>query len=113
MVKRVFLRQVLEEMKKTDSKGEAVSFSIAFRTFNKNNKMGGVLKEYSNAKLLILKPLKGKVFDPRDTGFREIRKRRNPNHWENRTRNIEIPSGHIKKINIMLITKFNDLEVIN
>lgn len=112
MIKRIFLRQVLEEMKKTDDKGNAIPFDIEFRTFNKNNKMGGVLKKYDNAKLLIGKKLKGKPFIDAAHFYRPVRVRKNPNHWENKTRNIELSGGQIKKLNILYITKFNGQEVI-
>lgn len=112
MVKTIFLRQVLQEMKKTNSLGEAVPFDIEFRTYNKNNKMGGVTKKYIGAKLLISQKLKGKPFIDSDHFYRPVRVRKNPNHFQNRTRNIEIPSGHIKKLNILYITKFNGLQVI-
>jgi len=112
MVKRMFLRQVLEEIKKTDAKGDAIPFDIEFRTYNRNNKMGGVLKRYEKAKLLIGKKLKGKPFIDTEYFYREVRVRKNPNHFDNRTRNIELPGGQIKKINILFITKFNNHEVI-
>jgi hypothetical protein len=112
MVKRIFMRLVLDEMKKTDSKGDAVPFSIEFRTYNRHNKMGGVLKTYEGAKLLMAKKTKEKSFNPISLYNREELQRKNPNHWQNRTRNIELPSGQIKKLNILYITKFNDLEVI-
>lgn len=112
MVKHIFLRQVLAEIKKVDANGEAIPFSIEFRTYNRNNKMGGILKKHEGAKLLIAKKLKGKTFNPMDHTFREQRLRKNPNHFENRTRNIELKSGHIRKVNILFITKFNDQEVI-
>jgi hypothetical protein len=112
MVKHIFLRQVLEVIKKTDANGEAIPFDIEFRTFNRNNKMGGVLKKYEGAKLLIGKKLKGKPFIDVEYFYRQQRVRKNPNHWDNKTRNIELPGGQIKKINILFITKFNNLEVI-
>lgn len=112
MVKHIFLRQVLEEMKTIDSKGNAISFDIEFRTFNKNNKGGGGLKSYKDAKLLIGKKLKGKAFDPMKHFYRIEKARKNPNHWQNKTRNIELASGQIRKLNILYITKFNGLEVI-
>lgn len=112
MVNRIFLRQVLEEIKKTDANGNAIPFDIEFRTFNRNNKMGGVLKNYQNAKLLIGKKLKGKPFIDVEHFYRPVRVRKNPNHWENKTRNIELTGGQIKKINILFITKFNGQEVI-
>jgi hypothetical protein len=107
----MFLRQVLEEIKKTDEKGDALPFDIEFRTYN-NNKMGGVLKRYERAKLLIGKKLKGKPFVDAEYFYRKQRVRKNPNHFDNRTRNIELPGGQIKKINILFITKFNNHEVI-
>jgi hypothetical protein len=112
MVMQIFLRQVVEEMKKIDVRGEAVPFDIEFKTFNRNNKSGGVLKKYQGAKLLIGKKIKGKVFIEADHFFRVGKVRKNPNHWQNRTRNIELSSGHIRKLNILYITKFNGLEVI-
>jgi len=112
MIKHIFLRQVLEVMKKIDSKGNAISFDIEFRTFNRNNKAGGGLKKYTNAKLLIGKKLKGKDFDPMEHFYRIEKERKNPNHWQNKTRNIELASGQIRKLNILYITKFNGLEVI-
>lgn len=112
MVKRIFLRQVLEAIKKTDAKGNAVPFDIEFRTYNRNNGMGGVLKKYERVKLLIPKKLKGKPFIDAQHFYRPVRVRKNPNHFENRTRNIELTGGQIKKINILFITKFNNLEVI-
>ncbi|MFW0737586.1 hypothetical protein [Flavobacterium sp. T12S277] len=112
MVKTIFLRQVLEEIKKTDSVGRAVPFEIEFRTYNKNNKMGGVLKKYSGAKLLIGVKMKGKPFVDINHFYRTVRTRKNPNHFKNRTRNIELPSGQIKKLNFLYITKFNGLQVI-
>lgn len=112
MVKRIFLRQVLEIIKKTDTKGDALPFDIEFRTYNRNNKMGGVLKRYEGAKLCMGKKLKGKPFIDAEYFYRQQRVRKNPNHFDNRTRNIELPGGQIKKINILFITKFNNLEVI-
>lgn len=112
MIKQIFLRQVLEEIKKTDANGNAIPFDVEFRTFNRHNKMGGVLKKYQNAKLLIGKKLKGKPFIDAEHFYRPVRVRKNPNHWENKTRNIELSGGQIKKINILYITKFNGHEVI-
>lgn len=112
MVKHIFLRQVLEVIKKTDANGDAVPFDIEVRTFNRHNKMGGVLKKYERAKLLVGKKMKGKPFIDAEHFYRPVRDRKNPNHYENTTRNIELPSGHIRKFNFRLVTKFNNLEVI-
>lgn len=112
MVNYIFLRQVVEEMKKTDAHGNAIPFDIEGRTYNKNNGSGGTLKKYKGAKLLIGKKLKGKPFIDAEHFFRIAKDRKNPRHWQNRTRNIELVSGHIRKVKILYVTKFNGLEVI-
>lgn len=112
MVKQIFMRQVLAEINKKDSSGNAIPFSIEFRTFNRNNKMGGVLKKYDGAKLLVGKKLEGKPFVAAEHFYRTERVRKNPNHYENTTRNIETATGRIVKLNFRYITKFNGKEVI-
>lgn len=37
---------------------------------------------------------------------------KNPNHWENRTKNIKTKEGIIKKINILFIDEFNGQKVV-
>lgn len=108
----IFLRQVLEIIKKLNDAEEAIPFDIEFRTYNRNNKRGGVLKRYRRAKLLIGKKTKGFKELEADHFYRQQRVRKNPNHWANRTRNIETSSGRIVKLNIMYITKFNGKQVI-
>jgi hypothetical protein len=38
--------------------------------------------------------------------------RRNPNHYDNSTRNIKLPNGEIRKIHIRLVRKFNNKTVL-
>lgn len=112
MNETVFLRQVIKELEKVDSKGNSIFHEIEYRTFNTNNKSGGALKKVK-ARLLIKNKLKGKVFDPFENGFRLSRDRKNPNHWLNVTRNLELEkSGLIRKVKIRYITKFNGVEVV-
>lgn len=106
------MRQVLEEIEKKDNCGNAIPFDIEVWTFNKNNKSGGVLKKYVGAKLLMGEKLKGKKFIEAEHFYRPTRIRKNPNHWNNKTRNVELASGHIRKLNILYIKKFNGLHVI-
>ena len=37
---------------------------------------------------------------------------KNPNHWQNKTRNLKLSDGTIKKICILFIVAFNGKEVI-
>lgn len=38
--------------------------------------------------------------------------RRNPNHYENSTRNLKLPNGEIRKIHIRLVRLFNNQTVL-
>jgi hypothetical protein len=105
MQNQIFLKEVLKEMKKLDSKKNPIPFSISFRTYNQQNKSGGRLVSYDNATLMQAPPEPGAVRLTQNVDFK------NPNHWENHTRNIKTNFG-IKKINIFFITKFNGLEVV-
>lgn len=105
MQNQIFLREVLKEMKKLDSKKNPIPFSISFRTYNQQNKLGGKLISYDNATLMQAPPEPGVARLSQNLDFK------NPNHWDNHTRNIKTNFG-IKKINIFFITKFNGLEVV-
>ena len=105
MQNQIFLKEVLKEMKKLDSKKNPIPFSISFRTYNQQNKSGGRLVSYDNATLMQAPPEPGAMRLSQNIYFK------NPNHWENHTRNIKTNFG-IKKINIFFITKFNGLDVL-
>jgi len=105
MQNQIFLKEVLKEMKKLDSKKNPIPFSISFRTYNQQNKSGGRLVSYDNATLMQAPPEPGAMRLSQNIDFK------NPNHWENHTRNIKTNFG-IKKINIFFITKFNGLDVV-
>lgn len=107
----VFLRQVIQEIKKLAADGGSVAHNIECRTFNAQNKMGGVLKVYNGIKLLVAEPLKGKKFNPESHPYRQYRERKNPNHWQNATLNFETKEGRIVKIKLRYITKFNGRSV--
>lgn len=105
MQNQIFLSAVLKEMVKLDDKKNPVPFSISFRTYNQQNKAGGKLVSYDNAILMQAPKTPGKIRLSQNIDFR------NPNHWENHTRNIKTNSG-IKKIHIFFITKFNGFNVV-
>ena len=99
MEQKVFLKDVLAEMRKLDANKKPVPFSIAVRTYNKQNGFGGKLNIYYDATLM-QQPKQKKEFE------------KNPNHQENKTRNIKLKDGTIKKIIILFIVAFNGKEVI-
>ena len=89
-------------------------FSIQFVTFDKKRKTGGFIKHYPEARLL-LKDDKEKKVVKSSSGAAPI-KTKNPNHWDNATRNIKvivngIESSGNKKLHIFLITMFNGKRV--
>ena len=52
MVEKIFLKGVLAEMRKLDTEKKPIPFSIAVRTYNKQNGFGGKLLIYHNATLM-------------------------------------------------------------
>ena len=96
---KVFLKDVLAEMRKLDERKKPIPFTITVRTYNRQNRFGGKLCIYHGATLM-QQPRNKKNFE------------KNPNHWENKTRNIKLHNGTIKKICILFIVAFNGKEVI-
>lgn len=104
--KVMFLREALEEMKKLDAWKNPVPFHIKVRGFSVQNKSGGTLYSYEGA--VLLQPPKQKRAKrlAMDTPMKDA------NHYENRTRNLKLPSGDIKKINILFIEELNGRKVV-
>lgn len=98
-------------MRQKDAEENPIPFSIEWRTFNKQNKMGGKLKVENNAILCMKNTSKTNIV--KSLQKEPIEKaRKNPNHWSNKTRNIELSNGEVKTISILLITKFNGKTVV-
>ena len=111
----IYLKEVLEIMRTPNSEGKAVKFDISVRTFNRNSKTGGTLNSYENAKLV----MKEKGMDKDSIyALQHFKKpktpkiRKNPQHFENKTRNIRLENGEVKKIHIRYIISFNGKKVI-
>ena len=107
----IFLKDVLEQMELKDSEGYAVPFDIELREFSNQNKTGGKYKIYNDARLLITKPKHKHNFHRNQSIHFEEKVKKNPNHSENHTRNIELANGEIKTINRHFIIKFNGKKV--
>jgi len=108
----IFLKDVLKQMSIKDRDGKFFPFNISVRTFNKNTKKGGKLKTYSSAKLLPDKNPNSIIVDTVENILLPQKSLKIPNHFENKTRNIETESGEVKKINIDFIIDFNGKKVI-
>jgi len=107
MENQIFLKEVLKIIHSKDTEGNPVRFDLELREFSRQNKTGGKYKAYNEACLLSAAK-KGKTGNKR---YFEEKEKRNQNHWENRTRNIELANGDIKRINILYIIKFNGKKV--
>lgn len=96
-------------MAKVGESGKAIPFSIEYVSFDKKRKSGGRLIEYPEA-ILCFDTTKKNTSVSSSGGLKK------PKHSVNNTRNIEIlNSGQatqsIRKLNILLITKFNNQKV--
>jgi hypothetical protein len=97
------LTEALKIFNLRDANGMFVPFDIEYRTFNEQTKQGGKLKKYFDVKYLPQANNEEESFIPGT---------KNPNHYKNRTRNIELPNGEIKKIRIDFIVSINNTKVI-
>lgn len=110
MQETIYLNDVLEEMRTPNKEGRAIKFDISVRTLNKNSKTGGKMNHYENAKLVMeetpLDPLGIKALQMLPSEKRIILKK-SPNHFKNKTRNLRLEDGSVKKIHIKAIIRFN------
>ena len=95
-----------------DVKGNPIPFSLKVYSLNRNSKKGGVLKVYENAKLLNSKKFERNLENLTKQATAEVKDTKNPNHFKNRTRNIELANGDIKKIHVRLIDSINGQKVL-
>lgn len=91
--------------------GEPVLFDLTYRTYNKQTKCGGKLKHYNDARLLKAKSYLGSELTESEKMRLPDRIKKNPNHIQNRTINIELANGDIETIRIDGIIKFNEKQV--
>ncbi|PKH50861.1 hypothetical protein CXF68_09255 [Tenacibaculum sp. Bg11-29] len=104
----ISLREVLQEINKKDKDGNPFPFSVSVWSLNRQSKKGGSLKHYDKARLLVGKKVKNlSAASLLIAAQSAARLSKQPNHFKNRTRNIELENGDIKKIHIRLIDTFN------
>ncbi|WP_340074542.1 hypothetical protein [Leptobacterium sp. I13] len=110
MKKAISLNGAIAIIDKVDGAGKAVPFDIAFRSLQRNSKTGGKFYEYKQARKFRSEK-SNKHLSIKTVQTAEIIKR-NPNHFHNRTRNLVLQNGDIKKIHIRLIISINGQKVI-
>lgn len=101
------LKEALKVFQNKNEIGMYLPFDLTYRTFNEQTKQGGKLKVYKGVKYLP----EAKQTDEFDIA-KQNKHLKPPSHFENRTRNIELPTGEIKKIRIDFIISVNNIKVI-
>lgn len=108
----VSLKNALALMSKKDDLNRLIPFDITYRTFNSTSKKGGKLKAYNGARLL-LEANPNKVHkDTAKNILDSIKSNKNANHFDNRTRNIELSDLSVVKIRIDFLISINNHKII-
>lgn len=108
----IYLSEALKILQLKDKSGQPFPFDLAYRTFNSQTKQGGKLKQYNNVKHLPEANPNASQSKSEAAIFSEDKSERNPSHFKNRTRNIELETGEIQKIRIDYIISINNKQVI-
>jgi hypothetical protein len=110
MEETISLKDGLAIIDRVDKEGNAIPFDISFRSLNRNSKSGGKLYEYKGARKL--RRSKSDAPNLLAVAQSKTRIKRNPNHFQNRTRNLELQNKDIRKIHIRLIISINGKKVV-
>lgn len=108
----IYLKDALKIMQLKDREGKPFPFDITYRTFNSQTRQGGKLKTYIGAKYLPEANPNAPQSKSIQAIFSETKSEKKPSHFENRTRNIELQNGNIKKLRIDFIISINNRKVI-
>ena len=113
----IALRDVLNTMEAQDELFQPKPFSLKCITYDAQKKTGGEILTIDKA--ILSEAGKRAAGSPRNAAQEIInqersvgRRKRNPGHHDNYTRNIEVlPGGNIRKIHPLLIIEFNGQKV--
>ncbi|AOR28919.1 hypothetical protein FORMB_18890 [Formosa sp. Hel1_33_131] len=107
MKNRFDFKSAVAIIDRVDHEGNAIPFDVTFRTYQKFSKTGGKHLEYNQVKKLRSKKSTPSMASMLVALQSPTGVKRNPRHYENRTRNLELQNGETKKIHIRLITSIN------
>lgn len=106
------LRDALREME-TLVDGKPPKFSVVACNFSRDKNTGGDITEYKDVTLNGLKA------DSANRVPEEFRRERsftntkiNPKHRENKTLNLRLPNGEIRKVHKRFLLKYNDKQIL-
>lgn len=106
----ILLREALQQMDKLDTYGKPVPFSCVVCTYSRQRKEGGKIVEYSN---VILTRAEHKSEAPKIQSKSDVQLKRQPSNFKNKTRNIKLLTGDIKKFRIRFLLEFNGETVVD
>ena len=108
----ISISEAIKILQIKDMKGKPFPFDFTYRTFNSQTKKGGKLKKYAGAKYL---PEKNPNAIPAlvpEFIFSPDKPKRATNHFENRTRNIELATGEIISVRFDFLISINGKKII-
>jgi hypothetical protein len=105
----IALNEVLNQMEQVNRRGFAMPFHIEVVSYNKETGEAGNVKVYENA---VLCTSGARISIKKKVSATPQKKKISQNHFINSTRNVELPSGEVKKIHIWLIRQFNGEKVV-
>lgn len=108
----ISLTEALKIIDRQDKTGGSIPFDITFRSLQRNSKTGGKLYTYNQVKKYRKKKYEhstAAMINAVSSGAFETK---NPNHFANRTQNLEMQNGEIKKIHIRLMISINGKTII-
>lgn len=114
----ISLRSALDGMERLDSRKRAVPFDLVVVTADRKKMTGGELLElkggvlHGERKSLHQDLRIGRIEGGKPQDLNGGKKIKGPNHWENKTRNVLLPNGEVRKVHIRLIVRFNGQRVL-
>lgn len=108
----ISLKEALAVMAKKDENNRLIPFDVTYRTFNATSKKGGKLKFYPAAKLCLEANPNKITKDTAENIMDKVAPIKNPAHFDNRTRNIELQTGEIVKLRIDFVISINNQKII-
>lgn len=108
----ISLKEALALMAKKDDLGRLLPFDLTCRTYNSTSKKGGKLKTYFGSKMLLEANPNKVQKDTIDNIMDSVKGVKNAQHFENRSRNIELSDGSVVKVLIDFLISINNKKII-
>lgn len=106
----ILMKDALALMEARDASDKLVTFDCEFCTYSTKRSEGGKIVKLTGARLSFdKKPFKGKASVIKSERTFSAHQ---PNHFVNKTRNLRLPNGEIRKLHIRMLLTFNGKQVV-